>query len=298
MTLDDSTDLLDRLDVRYNSESFDENYDESYSYDEDYDESYDDSAEFLPFLPNPLKTISQGINTVGRILSSAGNVARGVNLTGVRPNLPSTSGIPAVSNLAGQLTNRAGRSFQFKLPQNVATKEDIAALKKAVDAHNMELRKVSGAVTKNAQETAKIATEVNRVDATHKKATQEQNKVMRTMGTQLSRMGKRVNQLNKELKDTKQQAQMFALLPMFMNQQPELNTVTFQGATPESTGPITINAGSEVKVKTNTYKEDDDNTMMLLLLMMMGGGMGSGSGSGGMDSMMLPLLIIGMNNKK
>lgn len=292
MSYADTSELLDRLDVRINGDAYDddraEDFDDTFEASlgdtyNDFDESYDDDAEFLPFLPNPLKTISQGINTVGRIVGAVGKGPRNIQLQGVRPNLPNTSGIPAFSNLLGRLTNANGRSMQFKLPPNVATKADIAALKKGVDAHNQELKKVSAAITKNAQETAKIAREINAVDSKHTRATQTQNKVLKTLGGQVSKATVQVNRLNKELRETRQQAQMFALLPMFMNQQPELATLSIQGE-----GVKTVTA--------TTYKEDDDNMMMMLMLMMMGGGMGSsGSGSGGMDGMMMPLMIMAMS---
>lgn len=297
MTFADTSELLDRLDVRINGDSYDEGRTESYddpineSFDDphlDHDhESYDDdSAEIFSFLPNPFKVISQGINTVGKIIGGAGRPPQHIQLQGVRPNLPNTGGIPAFSNLQGRLTNASGRSIPFKLPANVATKSDIALLKKAIDSHNQELKKVSAAITKNAQETAKIAREVNAVDSKHTKATQAQNKVLQTMGSQVSRAAKQVNRLNKELRDTRQQAQMFALLPMFMNQQPVLEKITFSDNT-------------EKEIKNVTYKEDDDNMMMIVMMMMMGGGFGSSSsGGGGMDGMMLPLMMIAMNSGK
>lgn len=300
MTLDDSAGLVDRLDVRYNtSDSYDdESYDDpATEYD---DESYDEPGEFI----NPFQLISQGINTAGRIIGGGlSGAARGVgvNLQGVQPRPANTSGIPGLSNLLGQLTNQAGRNFQFKLPQNVATKEDIATLKRGIDLHNAELKKVSEAITKNAQETAKIAGEVNRVDAKHVKATGEQNKVLRTMGTQLSKMNKRTSQLRRELQDSKQQAMMFGLLPMIMggqNEPRQIDTIQI-----EKEG---IEDGKTVfTVDETTFKEStssSNNSMMPLMLMMMMGGMGGSSGSGGGMDGMMPLMLImmmsGNANKK
>ena len=282
MTLDDNASLVDRLDVRYNAgDSYDENYDEAFA--ESDDEAYDEPGEFF----NPFSAITQGINTVGRIIGGGvSGAARGVQLSGVRPNLPSTSGISGMSNLLGQLTNQAGRNFQFRLPQNVATKEDVATLKKAIDAHNSELKKVSDTITRNAQETAKIAAEVNRVDTKHTKATGEQNKVLRTMGTQLSKVNKRTSQLRRELQEAKQQNMMMMLLPMMMNEPPKLETITFKEAV-RTDGPTTVTA--------STFKSDG-NDMMPLIMMMMMGGMGGSSGSGGgMDNMMLPMMLMMMN---
>jgi hypothetical protein len=282
MTFDDSSALLDRIQVDYRNESYDDNYDDAYG--ENYDDNYDDGAEFLPFLPNPVNLIGRGLSSVGRILGGDRPPQR-VQLTGVRPNLPNISGIPGLSNLFGNLSNQNGKNLQFKLPPNVATKEDIATLKRAIDAHNTEIKKVGDAVTRNAQETAKIAGEVNRVDVKHIKATQEQNKVMSTIGTQISRMGKRVNQLNKELKDSRQQSMMLMLLPMMMDKEPELETISLKSDLDPKTE-------TSYSVTRSAYKDEDDNNMMLLLVMMMSGGFGGSSG--GSNDMMLPMMLMMM----
>jgi hypothetical protein len=270
------------LAVNYQQEAFDSIDDSDDSID-DSDDSIDDAGEFLPFLPSIGGAISNAIGGIGRTLLGGGG-SQGINLTGVRPNLPSTSGISPLSNLAGMITNAQGKNFQLQLPQNVATKEDIAVLKRGIDAHNVGIKKATDAITKNAQETAKIAGELNRIDAKHTKVSNEQNVVMKRLNKQVHNVGARVNtvgrkveKIEKDFKDYKGQAQMMSLLPMLMNKQPELESLQLQG--------------DPAKQVVNSKYKDDDNMSMMMMFMMMSGGFG---GSGDNNNSMMPLMFLMM----
>lgn len=286
--------LLDRLDVQYNREGFSESYDDSYddseSYDDSYDDSYDESFDDAEFLPIPVLggLVNRGISAVNNLLSR-GTSTR-VNLTGVRPGAVNTSGITQPSNLAGVLSNAAGRQFQVRLPQNVATVESLNKVRQAIEAVNANVRKISETVNKNAQETAKIASEINKVDAKHTAASRSQNKVIARLNTQNDRFGRRVNtlgrsvtKLEKDLKAAQDQSRMMMLLPMLMNNEQELQSLTFNSA-PAANQPVDVTA--------TKYKSSDDNSSFLMLALAMGG-FGGDSSSGG-DSLMLPMLMMAM----
>lgn len=281
---------LDRLAVNYQQDDFDSIDDSDDSID-DSDDSIDDAGEFLPFLPSIGGAISSAIGGIGkRLLGSGGS--QGINLTGVRPNLPSTSGISPLSNLAGMITNAQGKNFQLQLPQNVATKEDVAVLKRGIDAHNVSIKKATDAITKNAQETAKIASEINRIDAKHTKVSNEQNVVMKrlnkqvhSVGSRLNTVGRKVDKFEKDFKDYKGQAQMMSLLPLLMNDKPKPKDITFTGDY----------ANGRAMPVTNVNYQEDDNMMMVMMMMMMNGGMGGDSDS---SNNMMPLMMMMTMGKK
>ncbi|MEZ5039698.1 MAG: hypothetical protein R2828_07390 [Saprospiraceae bacterium] len=293
--------VLERLDVRYDQEGLygnrgesyddeswdDESYDDE-SYDDESwdDESYDDESAEFRFRPLDLLTggASAAVRAASNVLGKGGR--RPVRLQGVRPRLTGTGGINPLSNLAGTMTNQQGRPFQVRLPQNIATKDDIAVLKRSIDALNATTVKTTEAVNKNAGETAKIASEVNRIDAKHTKASQAQNQAISRLNKQSARVGKRVNlmgkrmeKMDKDFKNAQQQSQMSMLLPMMLSSDPKIEKITLN---PGTTGTAALNTAYNAQA---TFKKED-NTMLMLLPMMMGGGFGSGS-----DSMM-PLLMV------
>ncbi len=284
MTFLENEDVLDRLDVRYNQEGFPESIDESYddSLDDSYDESYDDSAEFLP-LSLIGGAISKGIGAVGNLLNRGSNTS--VNLSGVRPGGVSTSGIDNLSQLVGSVTNAAGRRFQIQVP-GAATAENVNKIKQALDAQNANIKKLSDTINKNAAETAKIATEVNRVDSKHTAASKAQNKVLDRLNGQSHKVGKRINglgrhvdRLEKKLKDAQSQTQMLAMMPLLISNEPELKSINFQKAPAQGDNTVT----------SATFASKDDNTFLLMMMMM--GGFG-GSGGSGMGGDMMPLMML------
>jgi uncharacterized coiled-coil protein SlyX len=287
MSFLENEDVLDRLSVQYNQEGFPDSITDAYddaSFDEAYDDSNDDSAEFFP-IPGMGGLISKGINAVSGLLNRGTNTS--VNLSGVRPGNVSTAGLGALSNLVGSVTNSSGRQYQIRVP-GAATNDSIAKIKQALDAQNANIKKVSDTVNKNAAETAKIATEINRVDSKHTAASKAQNKVLDRLNEQSSRTGKHINQLGrqvgklqKDLKDSQSQAQMMALMPLLMNNEPKITNMTFGSA------PTANNL--TVPVTNSTFDSGDDNTFLIMAMMM--GGFGGGSG-GGNDMMPLTMLLL------
>lgn len=283
--------LLERLAVNYDQDYFPESIgafdDESYD-----DESYDDeSGEF-----RPLSLLTGGIsNAIGaaKNLLKGGGPPRSLNLQGVKPNLVGTGAIQPTSHLAGTVTNQQGQPFQVGLPPNIATKSDIETLKQAVDALNATTKKTTEAVNKNAQEAAKIATEINRVDAKHTKASEAQNAAIARLNSQASVTGKRLNavgaridKMDKDFKNFQQQSQMSMLMPMLMSKTPEVESITINpGGTATAAMQNTSYTSPQV-----TFKKQDD-ALLFMLPMMMSGGFG-GSGSSGDQNAMLPMLMM------
>lgn len=285
MTFLENEDVLERLHVQYNQEGFPDSIEDSFedSYEDSYDDSYDD-AEFIP-IPLLGSAINKGINAVGNILQRGSNT--NVNLTGVRPAAVNTSGLSNLAPLVGSVVNAAGRRFQVRVP-GAASADSIAKIRQALDAQNANVRKISEAVNKNAAETAKIAGEINRIDAKHTAASKAQNKVLdrlngqyHRVGKTLNQFGRRVDKLEKNLKDTQSQSQMMTLLPLLMSSNPKIKDITFTGIPQPNTAATVTSAN---------YDSKDDNTFLILALMM--GGFG-GSGGGGSD-MMLPMMLLAL----
>ena len=293
--------VLERIAARYDedgsSENFEDYYDdelsladsyyddESYDFDEYYD---DDSAEFLR-LRGIGKGVSAAIGAAGNLLKGRGR-PRSVNLQGVKPSLVGTGGIRPTSNLAGTLTNQQGQNFQVGLPQNIATKNDIATLKKSIDALNNTSKRTTNTVNKNAKETVKLTGEINRIDAKHTKASQAQNQAIGRLNSQSTAATKRINamggqlsKMDKEFKEFKEQNQFSALLPMLMSSEPKISSITLDPG-----GTAGVISGNSFNTPAVTFERQDNSMMMMLPLMMSGG---FGSGSGGSNSM-LPLMML------
>lgn len=252
------------LEYRTDDDAFAEGDDDAFAEaDDDSAEADDDSAEFIGGLLS--RGIGGALNAVNRIVRPTIRTASRLNVP--TPSLPSgiTSGISAVSNLAGQLTSPTGKRFQFKLPGNTATKADIATLKRAVDANTKAIRVNSAAIKKEAEAIVSLRKDVREIDTKHIAATKEQNKII---GAINSRVGK----LRKDLDKSKQDAQMQTMMSMLMP--PKLKSVTFE------TQP---GAGTATNVSESSF---DSNNMLLMLALT--GGFGGGSDSNNM----LPLILM------
>jgi uncharacterized coiled-coil protein SlyX len=294
--------VLERIAARYDEDSSSENFGDFYDdelslgdsyYDDesyDFDEYYDDDAEFKPFKAIG-RGISSAIGAAGRALKGGGR-ARPVKLQGVKPNLVGTGGISPTSNLAGTLTNQQGQNFQVGLPPNIATKTDIAALKKSIDALNATAKRTTDTVNKNAKETVKLTGEINRIDAKHTKASQAQNQAIARLNSQstaatqrINAMGGQLSKMDKEFKEFKEQSQFSALLPMLMSSEPKISSITLE---PQGDIANSLTEATPYANPTVTF-ERQDNTMMMMLPLMMSGGFGSGSGG---SNSMLPLVML------
>jgi predicted RNase H-like nuclease (RuvC/YqgF family) len=158
----------------------------------------------------------------------------------------------------------------FKLPANIATKQDIDVLRGAVTKINTEIKAVADANNNNAQALTKLTKQVSEIDGKHIAATKEQNKY-------ISKMGRVIDKLGKDLRDTKQQAQMQMMFSLLMP--PRLSNITFEN------DPT---AGTPVNVTDSKFA--GNNEMMMMMMAM--GGLGSDSG----DVNSNPMLMFAMMN--
>lgn len=253
------------MDYTVHEDSFDESYDESFDEGagESFDESYDEGAEFL--LGGLLsKGIGSAIGAINRIKPTIRGRGR-LNIP--TPNLPGalTSGLSAVSNLMGRITSPTGKQLNFKLPQTVATKNDIAVLKKAVDANSAAIKINTAAIKKEAEALVSLRKDMKDIDTKHIAATKKQNQVMDAING-------RVSKLRKDLDKTKQDAQMQTMFSLLMP--PKLKNVTFDQV-PAANSPVNV-----------TASKFEDNNMFLMLAL--SGGFGGGNDS----NSMLPLLFL------
>jgi len=250
------------LDYRVDDDSFDGGFDESYAEDDDSSESDDDSAEFLGGML--AKGIGTALNTVNRIVRPTIKGASKLSIP--TPNLSGavTNGISAVSNLMGRITSPSGKQVQFRLPSNTATKGDIAALKRAVDANTKAIRINSAAIKKEAEAIVSLRKDMKEIDTKHIAATKKQNEIMEAING-------RVSKLKKDLEKTKQDAQTQQMLSLLM--QPKLKSLTFDAA------PA---AGTAVNVTQSKF--EDNNLFMMLAL---SGGLNDSS-----SNSMLPLIFL------
>lgn len=250
------------MDYRNDEDNFESDDD---SFNSDDRESDDDSAEFLGAIANG---IGGAIKAVNRIISPT--IKGNTRLSIPTPqNIGSaiTSGLSTASNLVGQITSATGRQVDFKLPQNTATKADIAILKKAIDNNSNSIRINTAAIKKEAEAIVTLRKEVKEIDLKHITATREQNKIMTTLN-------RRVGKLRRDLDKTKSDAQMQQMFSMLM--QPKLKSITLDAApTP----------GTSVNVSSAKF---EDNNMFLMLAL--SGGFGGGEGSN--NNSMLPLMFL------
>jgi hypothetical protein len=254
-------------DYRIDEDNWSEGDDDSFAEgDDDSAEGDDDSAEFIGGLLS--KGIGSALNAVNRIVRPTIKGASRLNIPVPNPAAAVTNGISAVSNLVGRITSPSGKQVQFQLPKTTATKEDIAVLKRAVDANSKAIRINTTAIKKEAEALVTLRKEVKEIDAKHIAATKEQNKIMDAING-------RVTKLRKDLDKTKQDAQTQSMFSLLMP--PKLKSVRFDGNG-------NVQAGAEVNVSDSRF--DDSN--MLLMLALSGGFGGSGSDSNNL----LPLILL------
>ncbi|MBK7854434.1 MAG: hypothetical protein IPJ79_05565 [Bacteroidetes bacterium] len=255
--------LEDEIEILYNSTNDNDNYGS-------------DDAEFIDEL---LPVVNAGIKAVNNIVgggiqtaaNTASRVARGVGtILGVNPTPASTAGIAGSSNLSGTINTSTGKQLPFRLPANIATKADVDIIRGAISKVNNEIKAVADANNVNAQALKKLTKEVDDIDKKHSTATKTQN-------TYIGKIGKAVDKLGKELKDTKQQAQMQMMMSMMMPNQ--IDKLTFESA-PEAKVAVPV---------LNTEMKDDNSMLMMMMAM---GGMGGSSDAGNNDMMNNPLMMM------
>jgi hypothetical protein len=259
--------------------------DEAYStyaeYDDDENYGNDDES-FLGGL------FSSGLNAAGSLLS--GNPLGAVksigssigSVLGVNPTPASTAGIQSRSNLSGQVQTAGGRQVPLKLPESVATKQDINILQGAIQKINGEIKKVAETTTTNGVALTKLSKEVKTVDDKHVSVSKKQNDL-------ISKLGTGVNKLEKDFKILKSQEQMNMMLSMFL--QPKLESVTFATARDASGNPIHV-VSDETKPFAVKTSKSTDNTLLLLMMGMMGGEGSSGGGFGDMGNNPLMMILM------
>jgi hypothetical protein len=244
----------------------------------EYDYDDDESAEFLPIpgmgLPFLAKGLGKAIGGVGRLLSRPRRRARRIRPYIPRVRRPSTA-ISGISNLFGQLRTTSGRSIPFRLPKNIATKKDIAVLRRAIRTNTTNSLKNSRGVKKNISAITRNAKRVTAVDKKHTTASKAQNRI-------LTSLNRRMRRVQKNLDETKQQAQMQMLFSLMM--QPELSSITVEPDS-NSTNAFDPISGEGVLTVTASDSGDDDNLGLLLAL-----SGGFGDSKGGMNPLMLLLL--------
>ncbi len=240
---------------------------EAYS-DYDDDESYDDDDEGI---------LDSGLQAVGSLLSgnpigaikSVGSAIGSV--LGVKTAPASTSNIQNRSNLSGQVQTAGGRQVPVRLPETIATKQDINVLQQAIQKINGEVKKVADTTTTNGVALTKLSKEVKTIDDKHVAVSKKQNELIGKLGKRVSRM--------------QSQEQMNMMLSVLM--QPKLESITFASktGTPEIKEDGTAHAIADSK--------STDNTLLFLMMGMMGGGDDEKGGGGGFGDMSNnPLMMI------
>ena len=264
------------FDIDDDSAEFDIDDDESAEFDDD----DDDSAEFLPGLglaaPFIAKGIGGAISGVNRILSRRrSRRGKSVRPFVPRPSVPNTA-ISGISQLFGQLRTSSGRRIPFRLPKSIATKKDIATLRKAIRTNTRNSLKNSKGVKRNISGIVQATRRIRSVDRKHTAASKTQNRVM-------GALNRRVRRLKKDLDETKQQAQMQMMISLLM--QPELSSITVEPDS-ESATPFNPATGAG-SLSVSESDSGDDNLALILAL---SGGFGGSGNMGGMNPMMLLLL--------
>ena len=246
------------------------------------DEAWDDEA-YAPYystdsyygnddesiLGNLGNAIKSGVSAVGNLitgnpLGAAKNVGTAIgSVLGVNPVPAVTAGIQAASNLSGQIQTATGKTVPFKLPETVATKNDINILQGAIQRINGEIKKVADTTTNNGQALTKLAREVKATDDRHRAISAKQNDLIAKLGVSQDKLQKAVDNL-------KSQSQMSMFLPMMMGKNDE---ITFEKR--GTSGETVVADGS------TTYKlEGSDNSSLLFMMMAMSGGFGGNSNNG------------------
>lgn len=175
-------------------------------------------------------------------------------------------GIRRRSKLKGRLRTRSGRNIPFRLPGNIATKSDIAQLRRSIHINASAIKKVTKGVKANANSIIRTSRMISSIDKKHSTATQAQNRVMNALN-------KRVLQLKKDQDAIKQQSQTQLLLSMFM--QPELKEVTLKN---NNDANADLNTGDDQQNKFTVESASFEDNNLPLILAMSGGFGGSGGG--------------------
>jgi hypothetical protein len=250
--------------------------DESWIDDESYAPYYDDESYYAnddeSILGNLGNAIKSGVSAVGSILTgnplgAAKSVGTAIgNVLGVNPVPAITAGIQQASNLSGQIMTAAGKAVPFKLPQSVATKQDITILQSAIQRINSEIKKVADTTTNNGQALTKLAKDVKLVDDKHTLATKKQNEL-------ISRLGVTSDKLQKAVDSIRSQNQMSMFMPMLM--QPKLESIKFEN---RAGANVVADGTTEYDVESS---KSTDNSMLFMLMAMQGNNQGSGNSGGG-----------------
>lgn len=246
-------------------------------------ESYggDDDEGFLDDLGGVIKS---GVSAVGNILTNPIGAATSAvssvgKILGVHTSPASTAGIQNRPNVSGSVTTAGGKKIPVQVPE-AAHKQDIQVLQAAIAKINSEIKQVADTTTSNGVALSKLTKEVKHIDDKHVSATKRQNEL-------ISKLGTGVDKVTKDLKSLRSQEQMNMMMSLLI--QPQLQSVTFKGATDKLGNPIPVlRDDTSVEVKSST---SSDNTLLLLL---MSGMMGGDGNSGGMfgDMGNNPLMMI------
>ncbi len=249
-------------------------YNEAYV-DDDY--SGDESEDFLSDIARTASSVLTGginaaANTGRRIASGVGTIL------GVNPTPVSTSGINRTSNLSATIQSPSGQRMPLSLPSNVATKQDIEILQKAVSKINGEIKAVADANNVNAKAMTKLTSEVQSVESRRLQA-------QKSTSVTLGKMGSALSKARNDLRKMREQNQMQMMLSMFMQPSYKVTLTTADIAS------IAQNNSVELEAKSS----GDDNTFLMMAMMGGFGGNGGGSDSedGGMNPMMMYLMADG-----
>lgn len=176
-----------------------------------------------------------------------------------------TPNISGRSNLSGILNTNRG-PFSFKLPPNIATKEDLKKLTASFQVsdkkHEAAIRKNAEAIKGNVAAIRKSNADLKALDKKHSTVELRQNKILDTVN-------KSVLTLKKDAEQVRQQMQMQAMMSMIM--QPKLETIKLKPPKAEGSDkdpdPITYT------VEESKFKSDMMPLMFMFMNQPSGGGM-------------------------
>ena len=198
------------------------------------DDSSNDS-EFLGALaglaaPFAAPLISKGIGAAINGVSSLLRGGSGSRSSGSLQSRKFVSGGPRVagniatairSNLLGNIRTQSGKSVAFRLPQNVATKQDVQALKKGIAVNAAAIRANTNGVKANAKSILSTSTRLTSVDRKHTQASATQNRILNTLN-------QRVSKVKKDLDAAQEQQRMLQMFQFLMPA--EIEKITLDGA--------------------------------------------------------------------
>lgn len=254
-----------------------DDFDDAVEFDDDDSEfdDYDDreDAEFLGAIAGlaaPLigKGLGAAIKGVSGLLrkSPKRSPLRSRSYVSGGPSVAGRIATNMRSNLSGLIRTATGRSVRFKLPPNVATKNDIVALKRGIATNARAIHQNTKGVKANAKSVLATAGRLTSIDKKHTAASNTQNRVLTTLN-------KRVNIVKKEIDAAEERQRMLQMFQFMIP--PEIEKMTFK---------TTPSGGTEVEVSDVEFK-----TNLLPMMMAMGGG-----GMGGGDFMNNPMMMFVM----